>query len=67
MRTTGLFGDSDYSAVGFEDGDQAKSGTTRRVVDEEAGVVLYAWHEPTQAGGVGLAAVTPDQTDLDPE
>lgn len=63
----GLLGGSDYPQAGFEDGDQVKSGTTKRVVDEEAGVVLYAWMERNMAGGVALTAIPIDQTDLDPE
>ena len=61
----GLFGDDDseYPRADFEMGERVKNGTTKRVVDREAGVVLYAWRD-TGAEGCGLAAVPIDQTRL---
>jgi hypothetical protein len=64
----GLFGDdsSDYGG-GFKTAESLgdNGGTAKRVIDEEAGVVLYAVM-PSMHDGYGLAAVPIEDTDLQP-
>jgi hypothetical protein len=55
-------GQGDPVRGGFEPGD-ALAARGKRVVDEEAGVVLYA--TVTEAGGYGLAAVPIEDTRLE--
>ena len=66
-----LFGsddsDDDQSTVdraGFAEAEDIKGGTAKRLVDEEAGVVLYA---VAGIDGYGLTAVPIEDTDLEIE
>jgi hypothetical protein len=60
----GLLGNDDDTA-GFKDADKLGSATKKRVIDEEAGVVIYA--VAPQSDGYGLAAVPIEDTDLEIE
>lgn len=64
----GLFGDDDSERAGFSNATELKEKGAKRLVDREAGVVLYAMKiqkgDPTASGGFGLAAVPIDDTDL---
>ena len=66
----GLFGSgSEYSKSdrgGFKDGTEFYTGTAKRVIDEEAEVVLYAVQVPeSEGGGFGLTAVPLKDTALE--
>jgi hypothetical protein len=68
----GLFSKSDEEGdetdrAGFERGKKISShvADTKRVIDEEAGVVLYAVKNLKKGGGYGLTAIPIDETDLE--
>lgn len=62
----GEFSISDGDPVGFVDGTEIEGGTAKRVVDVEAGVVLYAVKikDRVHGGGYGVAAVPIKDTNL---
>jgi len=61
----GLLGGSGNPNAGFEQGEKLSGGagaTLKRVVDEEAGVVIYA---ADTTNGYAMTAVPLDETDLE--
>lgn len=66
----GLLGGSggDEKKGGFTESDLLKGDNTKRVIDEEAGVVIYAVADGQGNGhGYGLTAIPIEKTDLEIE
>lgn len=59
----GLIGGGSDKSAGFEQGESISGGggNCKRVVDEEAGIVIYAVDAPN---GYGVTAIPKSETDL---